>query len=130
MKKKKPETLYLGQQFKNRRKKKGEENMKTIRWKIKDSWVETKKDHPGVYTDYLFYGGWVTLGNLFPSVKSIYAIGGHIRGSHLYWHNFRNYDFNNVLNPFKTFFLRIDLGRWFVIITKPQEDKYKNVDII
>jgi hypothetical protein len=104
--------------------------MKIVKWKIKDSWVETKRSYPDTYIDYVFCNGWVTLGKLFPDVKSIYAIGGHCKESYLYWHNFRNYDFNNVLRPFKTFFLRIDLGRWFVIVTKPNKDKYRNVEVI
>ncbi len=63
-------------------------------------------------------------------VKDIYAIGGHFRGSHIYWHNLKSYSFNNVLRPFKQFFLRIDIGRWFIIVTQPDPDCYRNVDII
>ncbi len=83
--------------------------MQTITWKIKDSWVETKRDHPGEYTDYLFLNGWVILSKLFDDVKSIYGFGGHAKGSCVYWHNFRPCSFDKA--AWKTFFLRIDFGR-------------------
>ncbi len=104
--------------------------MRTVTWKIKDSWTETVKDHPGEYKDYLFFNGWVKLGTLFPNVKNIYGIGGYFKGSCNYWQNFKSYSFNNVLHPFKQFFLRIDLGRVFIIITRPDPECYRNVEII
>ncbi len=104
--------------------------MKKITWKIKDSWVETKKDHPDTYTDYLFFKGWLKLSKLFPDVKPIYAIGGHFKGSHTYWHNFRKLNFGNVIQPFRQFFLRMDLGRWFITISRFDQDHYNSVDIV
>lgn len=102
--------------------------MKTITWKIKDSWIETKNDHPGEYTDYLLFHGWVKLSKLFPDIKPIYAIGGQLKGSHIYWHNFKACNFANTV--WKQFFLRIDCGRWFVTITQPDPEHYRNVEII
>lgn len=104
--------------------------MVAITWKIKDSWVETKKTYPDEYTDYLFFNGWVKLSKLFPNIKNIYSIGGHFKGSHIYWHNFRRCDFGDVLHPWKCFFLRIDFGRRFIIITRPDPKCYRNVDIV
>lgn len=102
--------------------------MQTITWKIKDSWVETKKNHPGEYTDYLFFNGWVKLSKLFDDVKPIYAIGVHVKDSHIYWHNFRPCTFSKAV--WKGFFLRIDFGRRFITITRPDEKHYRNVNII
>jgi|SRR3972149_2146065 len=104
--------------------------MEKITWKIKDSWTETKRSYPDKYTDYLFLGGWIKLSKLFPNIKSIYAIGGHFNGSHIYWHNFKRCDFGNVLQPWKQFLLRIDFGQRFIIITRPDSDCYRNVEII
>src|SRR3989337_3799061 len=104
--------------------------MEKITWKIKDLWIDTKKSYPDNYTDYVFVNGWVKLGALFPNIKSIYAIGGHFKGSHIYWHNFRRCNFGNVLQPFKQFFLRIDFGQRFIIITPLDSECYRNVDIV
>ncbi len=102
--------------------------MKTISWKIKDSWVDTKRTYPEKYTDYLFLNGWVKLGKLFPGVKPIYAIGGQLKGSHIYWNNFKPYNFVNTI--WKQFFLRIDFGKRFIIVTRPDPDCYRNVEIV
>ena len=102
--------------------------MEKITWKIKDSWIETKRSHPDKYTDYLFLNGWVKLGKLFPDVKPIYAIGGQFKGSHVYWNNFKPCTFVNSV--WEKLFLRMDFGRWFVTITRPDPDCYRNVNII
>lgn len=103
--------------------------MKKVTWKIKDSWAETKKDHPGEYTDYHF--GWLTFSKLFPDVKRFLGYHLDLPGKSYSLCNFQKIEWGAYAGE-KRFYLRIDLyfGGWYFTLCRPNPRQYESVEVV